>query len=265
MPVRSILVALLVLAGLAGAAVVVMRGSDAPVLVERPRLIATSTVPGNAMVFMSLRNEADQDDVLIGAVSDLPGSCGFHGPTLGRGGDGMPFIAVPANAQTDLSPETAHIELLGLTEPLAVGQIVPLTLIFRNAGEVLVKARVEDLVSNDALLARTGLYEPAAGEAMPEITLSAEPLSDRRWRISVEAENFTFDEAAVDSPHKPGRGHAHIYIDNVKLGRLYAPDYTTNPLPPGRHTIAIALNTNDHRAYAKGGVPLTATLEIEVE
>lgn len=262
---RVISVAVLVLALLGGAGFFLMRQSDPGILVESPRLVATNTVPGDAMVFMTLRNTGGTPDLLIGAVSELAGQCGFYGPTVGTGSDGVPFITVPAGGATALAAETAHLELLGLEEPLEEGQLVPLTLVFQNAGEITIKARVEALVSPTELTKQAGLYEPLAGELVPEIALSAEPVEGGRWAVSVQLENFTFDEGAVDSDHVPGRGHAHLYIDNVKIGRLYEDRITTDPLPPGEHVISVTLNTNDHRAYARNGQPITATVTVKNE
>lgn len=262
MTLRIALVGLAVAALLAAGAVLLLRQPGTGVLVEAPRVVVTEEVPGDALVFMTLRNTGTESDVLIGAVSDLAGNCGFHGPTVGSDGSGGAFVTVPAGAETLLGPETAHIEMLGVARDLAVGDLVPITLVFQNAGEVEIKARVDAKVARSDLIRQAGLYEPVAGEPMPEITVSAEPLEDNRWRIALDLKNFEFDEAAVDTPHQPGRGHAHLYIDNVKIGRLYAPVFETEPLEPGTHQIAITLNTNDHRAYARDGAPITATTEI---
>lgn len=260
---RAISVAILVLALLGVAGYFLMEQSGSGVLIESPRLVATDTLPGDAMVFMTVRNTGTEPDILIGAVSDLASQCGFHGPTVGTGTDGLPFITIPAGGATTLAAETAHLEMLGLEEKLEEGQLVPLTLIFQNAGEVTVKARVEALVSPSELTKRAGLYEPGPSEPAPTLALSAVPAADGSWTVSLDLENFTFDEAAVDGEHVPGHGHAHLYIDNVKIGRVYGTEIVTDPLPPGEHVISVTLNTNDHRAYAKNGEPVTATITVE--
>jgi copper(I)-binding protein len=263
MTLRILGVGLAAVLVIGAAAFFLFRGTSGGVLVESPRLVATDTQPGDAMVFMTLTNTSDTPDILIGAVSDYAGNCGFHGPTVGRDSKGEEFVVVPPGGSTALSAETAHLELLGIDEPLREGQLIPMTLIFQNAGEVAIKARVEALVPRSELTLRAGLYEPSADEPVPAITLTAQPEGEGRWRIAVDIGDFDLDKSAVDSAHVPNQGHAHYYIDNVKIGRLFAPEFVTDPLPPGPHQIAVTLNTNDHRAYAKDGRPITATITVE--
>lgn len=262
--IRRTAVAVLVLSLIGLAGYFLLLKSAAAVLIEQPRLVATNTVPGDAKVFLAIQNLGSETDYLIGAVSALEGSCGFHGPTLGQLEDGALAITVPAEGKTLLAAETAHIEITGLTEALQPGQIIPLTLIFQNAGEVPIKARVDELVAPDQMVLLSGLYEPAAGEPVPVLGVQAVPAADGRVAITLLLENFELDKATVDLPHTPGRGHAHLYIDNVKIGRMYAPTLTTEPLAPGEHLISVALNTNDHRAYAQNGEPMTASVSVTI-
>lgn len=263
MNLRILLVGFVAALIVGGAGVFVFRGSEHGVLVEGPRLLASDTVPGDAMVFMTLSNISGEPDILIGAVSQYAGDCGFHGPTVGRDSDGGEFVVVPSGGSTALSAETAHLELTGIEEPLQEGQLVPLTLIFQNAGEVPVKARVEALVPRRELTLRAGLYEPPPGEPVPDIDLHAEPVGDGRWRVRLDLGGFVLDKGAVDTAHRPNHGHAHFYVDNVKIGRIYESEFVTEPLAPGPHQFAVTLNTNDHRAYARNGEPITAAITIQ--
>ena len=52
----------------------------------------------------------------------------------------------------------------------------------------------------------------------------------------------------------PGTGHAHVYINGVKLGRLYGHWMHLTGLKAGEHTIKVTLNSNDHQDYALNGV-----------
>ena len=86
------------------------------------------------------------------------------------------------------------------------------------------------------------------GEPAPRLALSVAPDGDG-WRVSIEAEDFTFSEEFVDLYHVPGMGHGHLYVGGMKMGRLYAPEAYIGALPKGQHEIRVTLNTNDHRAY----------------
>jgi copper(I)-binding protein len=61
----------------------------------------------------------------------------------------VPGIDLPAGASVSLKPGGYHIMLLGLSAPLAAGQVVPITLVFESAKKqrstVLVDATVRPL------------------------------------------------------------------------------------------------------------------------
>ena len=48
-------------------------------------------------------------------------------------------------ASTVLQPDGAHVMLEGLEQPLNAGETFPLTLTFKNAGQLRVEVRVESL------------------------------------------------------------------------------------------------------------------------
>ena len=77
--------------------------------------------------------------------------------------------------------------------------------------------------------------------------------------MRVETTDFTFNEDMADGPHVPGVGHAHLYLDGVKLQRLYHRDATIGALPPGSYLVRVTLNTNDHRVYMHKGAPISAS------
>jgi len=43
---------------------------------------------------------------------------------------------------------------------------------------------------------------------------------------------------------------------------MYTPEARIGALPPGDHRIEVTLNTNDHRAYVVGDVPVTASAVV---
>ena len=97
----------------------------------------------------------------------------------------------------------------------------------------------------------------------PELHLSVEPDSVTGWNIHIDTRNFDF------TPKKIGQktallpeGHAHVYVDDYKIARIYSPWYHLKELTPGPHTIRISLNANDHSNLTYNGVALDATIEI---
>jgi hypothetical protein len=50
-----------------------------------------------------------------------------------------------------------------------------------------------------------------------------------------------------------GEGHAHVFVDDVKISRAFGPYYHLPRLEPGNHNITVTLNTNEHEEYAVDG------------
>ena len=73
------------------------------------------------------------------------------------------------------------------------------------------------------------------------------------------------DPDAVDAAHVPGAGHAHMYLNGLKLGRVFGGEYRIGTLPPGTHSLRVALNTNDHRAYATADGPVSASVTLTAD
>ena len=66
----------------------------------------------------------------------------------------------------------------------------------------------------------------------------------------------------MDGDHVAGTGHGHIYLNGLKLGRLYSSSAEIGPLPSGVHVVRVTLNTNNHKAYVVDGKPVTATVTL---
>ena len=233
------------------------------ITVQDARIVASPDNPRDAKLFMTLANRADEADRLIGVATDLAWGCGFHGPTAAGGS--TPYIELPAESIVRLGPGGAYIDLSDLGEPIKAGDEAILTLVFERAGEVPIKAHVADTVAaGDGHAAK--LYHPAEdGEPVPSLEVAREVLADGRVALTLTVTHFEFDKAAADGEHARGTGHAHLYIDGEKIGRIYGADHVTPALAPGRHRIEVILNTNDHRAYAAGDQPIAAAFDVVVE
>ena len=96
------------------------------------------------------------------------------------------------------------------------------------------------------------------------VSITAEPDAAGGVNVSIQAEGFRFAEELVDQAHTPGAGHAHIYVDGVKLGRVFGPDYHIDSLSPGEHEIRVALNTNDHSELVYDGANVESIVTVTV-
>ena len=108
-----------------------------------------------------------------------------------------------------------------------------------------------------------------AGDSSPgipgqHVAIAATATADGGVNVSIDAEGFQFTPESVDQAHTPGAGHAHIYVDGEKLGRVFESDYSIESLPPGEHEIRVSLNANDHRDLTYEGRKLEATTTVSV-
>ena len=105
-----------------------------------------SSVTGAA--FLILMNEADTDDRLIAAASDVANRVELH--THKQDANGVMQMmeveegfVVPANGMHELKRGGDHIMLMGLKRPLEQGEEITLTLTFEKAGEMEVQIPVD--------------------------------------------------------------------------------------------------------------------------
>lgn len=97
--------------------------------------------------FMTLTNGGTTDDRLIGAESDLAAKVELH--THEAGADGVmkmrPIeggIPLPAGESHELARGADHVMFMGIGEKPAEGEMVTLTLIFEQAGEITIQVPV---------------------------------------------------------------------------------------------------------------------------
>ena len=172
---------------------------------------------------------------------------------------GAEVLAIPAGAKPSLSMDGAHAMLTGLDDA-EDGRLVPVALDFEVAGSVATRARVDSA----AAMSHDDSYVVSEYETAPTVTLEAEAF-DGGWLIRIATTDFTFDPDAVDAAHVPGAGHAHMYLNGLKLGRVFGGEYRIGTLPPGTHSLRVALNTNDHRAYATADGPVSASVTLTAD
>ena len=85
------------------------------------------------------------------------------------------------------------------------------------------------------------------------------------WNLHVITTGFIFNAAAAGRDNVEGEGHAHIYVNGKKLGRLYGDWYHIGGLSAGQHVVKVSLNANDHSALHRDGKELAAQVTITVE
>lgn len=113
--------------------------------------VATQTA---GAVYVSIENRGKSPDQLVSVASPISKSAEIH--TMSMQGNVMKMREVP---NIDIKPAEKivmtpghgyHIMLIGLKQPLKIGESLPLTLRFKNAGSIETKVPVEDRRSENA-------------------------------------------------------------------------------------------------------------------
>ncbi len=109
---------------------------------SRETPLAGGTAPG----FLTIRNTGGEDDRLLAASSPAVASVEIHEMSMADGQMTMRALpeglAIPAGGEVQLAPGGLHLMLIGVREPLAAGQTLPVELRFEKAGAVTVALAV---------------------------------------------------------------------------------------------------------------------------
>ena len=243
---------LLIIAGtiiLVAVAIMVWPKSS-PILAQDIQAHLVNGSDNSVMVTMTLRNPGGPDR-LIEVTSDVARLALLKAPDTG----GLP---IPAESEPSLAMEAGHIMLMGLTAPAPEGTLVPMTLHLASGASLPVKARVSaPAMSHDQF------YDVPGDESQPSVSIEVKPDGDA-WAVVLTTRNFRFARDLVDRPHQPGTGHGHLYVQGIKIGRIYETNARIGALPAGTHEVHVTLNTNDHRLLRTNGTPVEARVRITV-
>ena len=96
-----------------------------------------------------------------------------------------------------------------------------------------------------------------------KLYLLKDPMSG--WNVNILTENFRFAPENVSRNNIPGEGHAHLYVDGVKVNRVYGPWYFIGPLSSGKHSVKVTISSNDHQNLTVDNVLISDTVDIIVD
>jgi copper(I)-binding protein len=103
---------------------------------------ASGASAGRATTYLTISNLTGSPDELLSARSPVSSRVVLTRQAAAAGsGPALPGLAIPAHGTVTLSPFGDDVVFLH-PAPLQVGQLVPLTLTFRQAGRVTVEATV---------------------------------------------------------------------------------------------------------------------------
>jgi hypothetical protein len=96
-----------------------------------------------------------------------------------------------------------------------------------------------------------------SGDSAPFVDLSVIPLGDGSYNIRVQTLNFIFAPQNVNQDPIAGEGHAHLYVDGVKIARLYGEWFHLESLPENAEMISVSLYANNHQALSVDGIEVS--------
>ncbi len=122
--------------------------ADSMIMVDDPYVRVSSKSAKSGAAFMSLMNHGDENDQLIDARSDVAKRVELH--THMETGDGVMKMVhveegftIPASGSHVLQRGGDHVMFMGLNQELNHGDVVTVTLVFKNAGEVNIEVPVD--------------------------------------------------------------------------------------------------------------------------
>jgi copper(I)-binding protein len=108
----------------------------------------------NGAVYFVLQNDSTEHDELIEVSSDLADSVEMHESSMMAGTDVMqmnqvPSVALDANSKVTFAPGGLHVMLVGVKNELKTGDVVEITLHFRNHADIPVSVSVAEFAPDE--------------------------------------------------------------------------------------------------------------------
>lgn len=101
----------------------------------------------NGVLYLSIKNETDQPDRLLGAESPAAERMEVQRLVIsGESGYSQPAyqVELPANETTELRADTLYLRMINLKQELKSGDVVNVTIQFEKAGKVTIQAVVNN-------------------------------------------------------------------------------------------------------------------------
>ena len=191
------------------------------------------------------------------------------------------FVFAPERVnQADVDGEGhAHIYVDGEKVGRAYGEWFHLKGVAPGDREIRVTLQTnghsEYAVDGQTVQAATRLSVPAMPPAPEEVgqveapagmsvAISLEPDPVGGANLMVMPQGFRLAPERINAPNVAGDGHPHVYVNGVRLGRVYSPFLHLGKLAPGMNEVRVTLNTNMHQEYARNGETIEAVATIHI-
>lgn len=130
------------------AAIFALPAMAADIHIHDPFARVSSIMAQSGAAFMMIENRGDSDDRLMAARSDVAARVELHTHVEDDQGvirmiEVAEGFAIPAGGGHGLYRGGDHVMFMGLTRQLAHGDVVEVTLVFENAGEIVIEVPVD--------------------------------------------------------------------------------------------------------------------------
>ena len=101
------------------------------------------------------------------------------------------------------------------------------------------------------------------GDALPvpTVTLALAPDTMSGVNLQITTTGYTMTPEIVGQADQPGGGHAHVYLNGTKLGRVYS-DWVHIADAATGDVIRVTLNGNSHSGWMGPNGPLAAEITV---
>ena len=167
-------------------------------------------------------------------------------------------MSLETNARKTMSQQNVIVALI---VALLIGWVVGFVV---GGMDDDVSTNTVSVTSEEDSTTHTAMHETFEVEATvaPSVKVLADADEVGGWNISLVTENFEFTPQDVNGEDIVGTGHAHLYVDGEKIGRLYSNHYHLPPLGDGDHEIRVTLNTNGHKEYTVAGGAIKGKIDV---
>lgn len=252
----TFLIALLVICA---AAYFLVSEDDTDVALLDARAIPVAGQAGMFMVTLEVENSGDAKQLI-----DVSSASASNVHVINPGYPSAPIV-IPSHSSGLFAMDGAHIMLMNPSADFVEGSFIPLTLEFDGYGEVT--TRLRNVGSSTGMVGMN--HEMLSGlqaDPSPQIQLSTTGgFNTDGSHVVVSAENFIFTLIEDSAAHVANEGHAHVYLNGLKLGRIFEPSFALGPVLEGSYDLKVSLNSNNHRPYINDGLPVSSTLSFFIE
>lgn len=110
-------------------------------------------------------------------------------------------------------------------------------------------------------------HEPvdvSAWPSEPSVAITLHPDSMSGWNLEILPQHFRFAPEHVNGAVVANEGHAHLYVNGKKIGRVYGlwQHLPADIFLTGSNEVVVTLNANDHSDLAHEGVRIEAKATV---